>query len=123
VILLQSGTDPSVEACRRGQPAIVGGQRGGGVLGDHEPRTCAFVRRQEGGQTAHQRVHQAIHAAFRHGRHFRDGNAERIGHETECRADGVCARQGPWLVRGAHDDRVVGHRSQFIVHHPGRVRE
>jgi hypothetical protein len=47
VILLQSGTDPSVEACRRGQPAIVGGQRGGGVRPVEQAQYPAERNRRE----------------------------------------------------------------------------
>ncbi|MCY1298865.1 hypothetical protein D9M70_483690 [compost metagenome] len=64
MVFLQAGGDEVVHHRRVRQLAVLAGQGGGHVLGDHHPRVDPGLAHQEGRQAADQRIHQAVQTSL-----------------------------------------------------------
>jgi len=78
VLLIGRGRE-AVDARRMGQALILGGERGGGHLGDHEARIQSALLHEKSRKAAHARIDEQRDAPLGNRADFRDRKRHRIG--------------------------------------------
>ena len=115
MILLARARRNRVDRRRMAERLVLGDERGGDVLRDHEPGVQASIRRQECRQPIAQiRIDEALDAPLRDVRKLGNGHCERIERESEWLAMEIPRRYQHLLVH--EHERVVGRRIQLGRH-------
>ena len=106
MILLVGRGGNRIDAGGIGALLVLGHERRGRHLRDHEPGIETGLRRQEGGQAGQCRIDQHGHAPFRQRPDLADRQRDDVGRESHRLGVEVAARQG--LAGLGKDQRIVG---------------
>ncbi len=121
MVLLERRGDEVVDHRRLRQLAVLAGQGGGDVLGDHHPRVDSRLAHQERRQAADQRVDQAIQAPLGDPAQLGHGDRQQVGGHRHRFAVGIGLGYHPVGFRRTQQQRVVGGRVEFGLYLPRRV--
>ncbi len=110
VFLVGRGRD-GVDRSRIGPLLVLGGQRCGGHLSDHEAGVEAGIAGEEGRQAAHHRIDQQRDPALGKIADLAGGHRQHVGGEGDRLGVEIAAGQSFFFIR--KDQRVVGHAIGF----------